>query len=195
MHTLNIRRWFQSFGPLNWLLLAGVVVPIGGTSSGGVAEVVVSVAIAPPPLVVYAQPICPGEGYIWTPGYWSYSDDGGYFWVPGTWVSAPEVGFLWTPGYWGWANGLYVWNVGYWGVNGGFDGGSDYGFGYFGSGYEGGYWSGGQFFYNSRVNNVNVTVIHNVYQKTVVDPVNRVAYNAARDGIDPRPTDPPQNYA
>src|SRR5258708_24234516 len=114
MHTLNIRRWFQSIGALNWLLLAAVLVPIAARSSAASAQVVLSVAIAPPPLVVYAQPICPAHGYIWTPGYWSYSDDGGYFWVPGTWVSAPEVGFLLAPGYWGWANGLYVWNVGYW---------------------------------------------------------------------------------
>src|SRR5258708_27009822 len=169
MHTLNMRRWFQSIGALNGFFIAAVLGAMPAPSSAASAQVVLSVAIAPPPLVVYAQPICPGEGYIWAPGYWFYSDDGGYFWVPGTWVSAPEVGFLWTPGYWGWENGLYVWNVGYWGPNVGFYGGIDYGFGYFGSGYEGGYWSGGQFFYNSRVNNVNVTVIHKVDQKTVVE--------------------------
>jgi hypothetical protein len=28
----------------------------------------VSVSIAPPLLPVYAQPICPGSSYIWTPG-------------------------------------------------------------------------------------------------------------------------------
>ena len=65
----------------------------------------VSVSIAPPELPVYEQPICPGDGYIWTPGYWAYDPADGYYWVPGTWVEAPEVGFLWTPGYWGWGNG------------------------------------------------------------------------------------------
>ena len=61
----------------------------------------ISVRIAPPELPVYEQPLCPGEGYIWTPGYWAWDpDDGDYYWVPGTWVLAPEVGFLWTPGYW-----------------------------------------------------------------------------------------------
>src|ERR1700690_3972322 len=25
----------------------------------------------PPPLPQYDQPDCPGEGYIWTPGYWN----------------------------------------------------------------------------------------------------------------------------
>ena len=35
-------------------------------------------------------------------------------------------------------------------------------------GYAGGYWTGGHFFYNTRVNNVNVHIVHNVYTKTVV---------------------------
>src|SRR5580693_9003254 len=68
--------------------------------------------VAPPPLPVYAQPVCPGDGYIWTPGYWGYGADG-YFWVPGTWVIAPRIGFLWTPGYWGWGDGGYFWHAGY----------------------------------------------------------------------------------
>src|SRR5262249_10457129 len=32
----------------------------------------VSIGIAPPVLPVYDQPLCPGPGYIWTPGYWAY---------------------------------------------------------------------------------------------------------------------------
>jgi hypothetical protein len=31
---------------------------------------------APPQLPEYSQPDCPGDGYLWTPGYWSYSDQG-----------------------------------------------------------------------------------------------------------------------
>jgi hypothetical protein len=46
----------------------------------------ISVNFGPPALPVYEQPICPADGYLWTPGYWSYDDDGGYYWVPGTWV-------------------------------------------------------------------------------------------------------------
>jgi hypothetical protein len=38
------------------------------------AQVSVSINIAPPPLLIYAQPPVPGEGYIWMPGYWSWSD-------------------------------------------------------------------------------------------------------------------------
>ncbi len=46
----------------------------------------ISVGFAPPELPVYEQPICPGEGYIWTPGYWAWDpDDEDYYWVPGTW--------------------------------------------------------------------------------------------------------------
>jgi len=66
----------------------------------------ISVGIPPPALPVYAQPVVPGPGYIWTPGYWawdpSYND---YYWVPGTWVMPPQVGLLWTPGWWGWSEG------------------------------------------------------------------------------------------
>ncbi|MGD1098187.1 MAG: hypothetical protein ABSB35_40140 [Bryobacteraceae bacterium] len=46
----------------------------GGTlflSAAAFAQVGVSVQIAPPPLPAYEQPICPGDGYIWTPGYWA----------------------------------------------------------------------------------------------------------------------------
>src|ERR1035438_404984 len=52
---------------------------------------------APPELPDYDQPEVPGDGYIWTPGYWSFAS-GGYYWVPGAWVQPPESGFLWTPG-------------------------------------------------------------------------------------------------
>ena len=122
------------------------------------AQVGVSITIAPPALPIYTQPICPGDGNLWTPGYWAW-DDGDYYWVPGTWVLAPEAGFLWTPGYWGWADGAYAWNTGYWGPNVGFYGGVNYGFGYGGVGFGGGYWQGGNFFYNTSVMNVNRTII------------------------------------
>jgi hypothetical protein len=168
------------------LLVALVMLALPAASFAGVF---VSVTVAPPVLPVYVQPICPGEGYIWTPGYWAYGDDG-YFWVPGTWVLAPEVGFLWTPGYWGWGEGFYVWHAGYWGPHVGFYGGINYGFGYGGIGYEGGYWNHGAFYYNRTVNNVNITNIHNVYNRTIINNtrVNRVSFNGGRGGITARPT-------
>ena len=152
----------------------------------------VTVAFAPPDLPVYEQPICPGEGYLWTPGFWAYDRDyDDYYWVPGTWVMAPEPGFLWTPAYWGWGGSGFVFYEGYWSYQTvGFYGGIDYGYGYFGHGYEGGRWDHDRFFYNRAVNNVNVTVIHNVYNTTVVNErnVTRVSYSGGNGGINARPT-------
>jgi hypothetical protein len=159
-------------------------------STASFAQVGVLITIAPPPLPVYEQPLCPGDGYIWTPGYWAYGDDfDDYYWVPGTWVLAPEVGFLWTPAYWGWGGDRFVFYEGYWGPQIGFYGGINYGFGYFGEGYEGGRWDNGHFFYNRSVTNVNVTEIHNVYNTTVVNRTeNRVSFNGGNGGVTARPT-------
>jgi hypothetical protein len=141
---------------------------------------------------VYEQPICPGDGYLWTPGYWAWDPNyGDYYWVPGTWVLAPQVGYLWTPGWWGWGGSGYFFHEGYWGPQVGFYGGISYGFGYFGDGYEGGRWDGGHFFYNRTVNNVNVTIIHNTYNTTIVHNttvINRVSYNGGTGGIEARAT-------
>jgi WXXGXW repeat (2 copies) len=158
------------------------------TASYAQVAIGVSVAFAPPELPVYEQPICPGDGYIWTPGYWAW-DDGDYYWVPGTWVLAPEVGSLWTPGYWGWGGNGFVFHEGYWGPQIGFYGGINYGFGYFGHGYEGGRWDQGHFYYNRAASNVNVLEIHNVYNTTVVNrTVTRVSYSGGNGGINERPT-------
>jgi hypothetical protein len=159
------------------------------------AQIILSIGIAPPPLPVYEQPLCPAESYIWTPGYWAYAEQG-YFWVPGTWVMAPEPGLLWTPGYWGWGDGAFRFNDGYWGTQVGFYGGINYGFGYAGVGYQGGYWNNGAFFYNRSVN--NVTNVTNVYNKTVVInnvTVNNVSYNGGAGGLSARPTSQEQTAA
>src|SRR5277367_6433680 len=135
------------------LVLAGALLCIpAGSKAVPAVGVVVSVRVAPPVLPVYVQPLCPGAGYIWEPGYWAYGDEG-YYWVPGTWVLPPSAGLLWTPGYWGFSDGFYAWHVGYWGPTVGFYGGINYGFGYPGRGFYGGYWRGGQYFYNTRVTN------------------------------------------
>jgi WXXGXW repeat (2 copies) len=154
------------------LLFALVMLAMPAASSAQISVGVV-VGFAPPELPVYEQPVCPGERYIWTPGYWAWDEDGDdYYWVPGTWVLAPEVGFLWTPGYWGWGGNGFVFYEGY-----------------FGRGYEGGYWDHDRFFYNREVNNVNVTVIHNVYETRIVNQTNvRVSYNGGNGGINERPT-------
>jgi hypothetical protein len=175
--------------PSRFLWIALVILAL---SAGSFAQIGVglSVSFGPPALPVYAQPICPAPGYIWTPGYWAYDPNfGDYYWVPGTWVLAPQVGFLWTPGWWGWEGGGFLFHEGYWGPVVGFYGGINYGYGYFGRGYEGGRWNHDQFYYNRAVNNVNVTNIHNVYNTTVINNnSNHVSYNGGNGGITARPT-------
>jgi hypothetical protein len=181
---------------LRTLLFALAFVTIS-TASLAQVSVGISVGFGPPPLPVYEQPICPGDGYIWTPGYWAWDpeiDD--YYWVPGTWILAPEVGFLWTPPWWGWEGGRFFFHEGYWGPHIGFYGGVVYGFGYFGEGFEGGRWDGDHFFYNRSVTNINVVNVHNVYNQTVINnnvTINRVSYNGGPGGISARPT--PQQEA
>jgi hypothetical protein len=153
-----------------------------------------SITIAPPVLPVYVQPPIPSPGYIWTPGYWAYGSDG-YYWVPGTWVEPPQVGLLWTPGYWGWNNGVYAWNAGYWGQEVGFYGGVNYGFGYSGDGYFGGRWDHGHFAYNNAVNNFGSVHITNVYNHTVINNDNRVAFNGGDGGLSARATPQQEAFA
>ena len=177
------------------MLILGML--LMSVASSAQVRVGVAITIAPPELPVYEQPICPGDGYLWTPGYWAYADaDAGYYWVPGAWVMAPEPNFLWTPGYWGWGGNGYAFNEGYWGLHVGFYGGVSYGYGYFGDGYEGGRWQDGHFFYNRSVNNVNITNIHNVYNTTVIhNNETRVSYNGGSGGIDRRPTAQEESFS
>ncbi len=161
------------------------------------AGVFISVGFAPPALPVYTQPICPGDGYLWNPGYWGYGP-GGYYWIPGVWVQPPSVGLLWTPGYWGWGGSAYIFHAGYWGPHVGFYGGINYGFGYGGSGFYGGRWNGGHFAYNTAVVNVNRNVIHNTYvenvhvNNTVIN--SHTSFNGGNGGIQARPNAQEANF-
>jgi len=164
------------------LMLLVIPAALSSPSSAQIA-VGLAVRVGPPALPFYAQPICPGPGYLWTPGYWAWNDEGGYYWVPGTWVVAP-IGMLWTPGYWGWGGGFYAWHPGYWGPHIGFYGGINYGFGYGGVGFFGGEWRGGAFFYNRAVVNVESVHITNVYSRTVVvNNESHVAFNGGEGGV------------
>jgi hypothetical protein len=182
-----VKRSFSSKVGLRLASILLAIVTLTGSAASS-AAVFVSVQIGPPALPVYEQPLIPGPGYIWTPGYWAWGPDG-YYWVPGTWVLAPFVGALWTPGYWGWSEGVYFWHAGYWGRHVGFYGGINYGCGYTGVGYEGGRWEGREFHYNRAVNNVNVVSVHNTYNTTIVErPASRVAFNGGPGGLTARPT-------
>ena len=164
-------------------------------SSSAFAQMSVSIDVAPPPLPVYEQPACPGDGYLWAPGYWAYSDYG-YYWVPGTWVQPPEAGLLWTPGYWGFDGNNYVYYPGYWGNEVGFYGGINYGYGYGGDGYGGGRWQDGHFFYNTAVNNVNPGSIHNRYADASFSRnAGDVSFNGGNGGVQAQPTAQQQQFA
>jgi len=178
---MTVRHWISGVMLVSMMALA----------APAPAQVTVSVNVAPPELVVYDQPPIPGDGYIWTPGYWAWSDDDqDYYWIPGTWVEAPEVGYLWTPGYWEAENDAFLWHAGYWGPQIGFYGGVYYGYGYFGHGYQGGYWQGGHLYYNTAVSNIGTVHITNVYNRTVINNVtlNRTSYNGGSGGIRAQPT-------
>jgi hypothetical protein len=177
----------------NWTrsILAALLVLALPALSNAQVSVNVSVGVPPPELPVYDQPPIPGDGYVWTPGYWAWSDDvQDYYWVPGTWVLAPQPEYLWTPGYWGGSGAAFIWHAGYWGPHVGFYGGVNYGYGYGGAGYEGGYWQGGHMYYNRSVTNISNTNVTNVYNKTVINnvTVNRVSYNGGNGGVQARPT-------
>lgn len=170
-------------------ILSGATIFISPGSAVAQVEVVISANVAPPALLVYAQPPMPELGYVWTPGYWQWVAPTGYYWVPGTWVLPPEVDVLWTPPYWGWADGLYVFHGGYWGPHVGFYGGVDYGYGYGGSGYEGGRWEGGHFAYNSAVNNFGSVHVANSYRQNLQAHNNsHVSFNGGPGGIRAEPS-------
>src|SRR6516165_2445336 len=110
------------------LLLAVATLLLSGVCFAQVS-VAISVSSPPPELPVYEQPVCPGDGYIWTPGYWAWDEDvDDYYWVPGTWVLAPQVGYFWTPSWWGWDGNAFIFHQGYWAPVVGYYGGINYGY-------------------------------------------------------------------
>ena len=128
----------------------------------------------PPPLPEYDQPPAPDTTTSGPPatGTTAPAATTGF---PASGAAPPYYGALWTPPYWGYYGGRYRFHRGYWGPHVGYYGGIDYGFGYIGIGYYGGYWRGNDFYYNRAVTNVNVSIIHNVYERTVV--YNNVTYS------------------
>ena len=192
-------RMIPAIGLLSALAVLGACSSYAGPPPDGYVATRGEIDAAPPDLPVYDQPPCPGDGYVWTPGYWAWDD--AYYWVPGTWVEPPQAGYLWTPAYWAWGGNAYVFHEGYWGEHVGFYGGIAYGYGYPGQGYEGGRWDNGHFYYNRSVNNVDVNVVHNVYNTTVVNNVTvnnnvtRVSYNGGNGGVNARPTPDEQSAA
>ncbi len=184
-----MHRYLSATPLILGLAVAVPAIMLPSTPASAQIGIGISVQIAPPALPVYVQPPLPAPGYIWTPGYWAYAEDGGYYWVPGTWVEPPRVGFLWTPPWWGFAGGFYGFHAGYWGPHVGFYGGINYGFGYNGAGFFGGRWDGDHFAYNGAVNNFGGTHITNVYRENVTNntTINHNSFNGP-GGVEARPT-------
>src|SRR5579872_4170997 len=162
---MRFGKYMRRLLPAFLLTLVPVIAP---------AQIAITVTVAPPELPVYEQPPCPEEGWMWSPGYWAWGDDG-YYWVPGEWVPAPYEGALWTPPWWGWNDGRYMFHQGYWGDQVGYYGGIDYGYGYMGVGFVGGEWRDGAFDYNTAVMRVNPEVIHHTYVNENIVRQNTIA--------------------
>jgi WXXGXW repeat (2 copies) len=187
--TISNRATFKSV-LLAATILATPLIAMAPLPAAAQTSVGLSVQIAPPMLPIYAQPPMPQSGYIWTPGYWDWTQATGYYWVPGTWILPPSVGMLWTPPYWGWADNAYLFHAGYWGPQVGYYGGVNYGYGYGGSGYQGGRWDGGNLVYNQTVNNFgSVHPAHVFSQKVTANDTTRVSYAGGAHGTKAAPTD------
>ncbi len=185
--TVFNRRTLRNF-MLATTILASPMIAAAPIPAAAQAEIGISVQVAPPTLPSYAQPPLPSLGYIWTPGYWQWAQQGGYYWVPGTWILPPTVGMLWTPPYWAWAEGGYRFHAGYWGPHVGYYGGINYGYGYGGSGYEGGRWEGGNFLYNRSANNFGQVRVTNAYaQPVAVVNHTKTSYAGGAHGLKTQP--------
>ena len=167
------------------LLLAVLILAVPAASF---AQFGVAITIAPPVLPVYSQPMVPAEGYLWTPGYWAYGGEG-YFWVPGTWVMAPNLDCSGHPDIGAGAAtpspGMKATGV----PRSASTAGSTTASATVVSVIKAGIGTTEPFYYNRSVNNVNITNIHNVYNKTVINntTMNHVSYNGGRGGINARP--------
>jgi len=129
--------------PISDAAYAGVVRPVLAQVS-----VNISVGVPPPELPVYEQPPIPGDGYVWTPGYWAWSDDDqDYYWVPGTWY-LPRSRSICGPRLLGLGRRRVHLAHGLLGSARRLLRRGQLRLCYGGSGYEGGYWQGGRMYYN-----------------------------------------------
>ena len=74
------------------------------------------VVIAKParPKVIVKRPNRSRRGYIWTEGYWQWSNFyNNYIWIEGNWRLIKK-GHHWMSGYWEVSPGGFFWVEGYW---------------------------------------------------------------------------------
>ena len=80
----------------NWKLnlLAGALT-LTALTAPAIAQIHVYIGSAPPPLRYETRPPMPGQGYVWTDGYWANSG-GHYVWRGGAWQRPPYAGAYWS---------------------------------------------------------------------------------------------------
>ena len=147
------------------------------------AQISVSITLAPPALPVYEQPVLVEEGGIWAPGYWAYNQDG-YFWVPGHLGAATRSRAALDTRVLGMGQRRLRLERRLLGRNGWILRRHRLRFRLFRTRLSGGHWQGQQFYYNTAVSHVNVTNIHNTYTQRIVNniTVNRVSFNGGTGG-------------
>lgn len=76
----------------NWKLnfLAGAVA-VAAITAPAVAQIGIYIGRTPPPLRRESRGPMPGQGYVWTDGYWGVHN-GRYVWVNGRWQRPPYEG-------------------------------------------------------------------------------------------------------
>jgi hypothetical protein len=73
----------------------------------------IEVQQAPPAPMVETLPPAPGYGYVWTPGYWVWSDR--WVWYPGRWLLPPQPRAVWITGRWEFHRGrVWHYHPGHW---------------------------------------------------------------------------------
>ena len=93
-------------------LLSGCAEPVVYVHHPAVVVSQPLVSTAPPAAPPQTMLAAPGPGYVWIPGYWSWS--GNWRWVGGRWVIPPYPQSTWVSGYWVHRPQGYVWIRGYW---------------------------------------------------------------------------------
>lgn len=92
----------------------GLALILGMISMAGCGVAVAYYApVQPPPIRVEAYGAAPGAGFVWTPGYWGWTN-GAYAWAPGFWARPPRPRAVWVPGYWEHRGGRYAFHRGHW---------------------------------------------------------------------------------
>jgi hypothetical protein len=71
------------------------------------------IGVPPPPYRLEAYGAAPGEGFLWTPGYYAWRG-GSYEWIGGSWLRPPGVGYGWIEPRYVSVGGRYFLQPGRW---------------------------------------------------------------------------------